>query len=195
MYGHTRETRKGPVLAPGVRPNKSTELPSTVEYDVDVVGGCFGREPCLRALPVLSRRGRERRTMALCLMLALGFITEAHGNTNVRFVEARSGGELSFNCSTTLLHDGLTVYWSLPEPQEVLFLNHHPHRLTIDTLFKGRATAAGNIAMLSVTISKLTVNNSGLYWCKYSKYNKVNITFDETRGDSPVTMLHVTGKY
>ncbi|KAJ8357615.1 hypothetical protein SKAU_G00204090 [Synaphobranchus kaupii] len=133
------------------------------------------------------------QTALLVVLLAVRVVW-AQVNTNVRFVKARLGDEMTVVCSTELSdQDGVYLFsWSLLEEKKVLYLNKSPLQETTHKPFEGRTRSTRTFPKFSVTISNLTENDSGLYWCQYNKFNEDAYVLEEKPGEGPVTILYVT---
>ncbi|KAJ8251656.1 hypothetical protein GJAV_G00223710 [Gymnothorax javanicus] len=125
------------------------------------------------------------------VLLAASFVTWAQGNTNIRFVKISPGGNMTIVCSTKENQDALTLYFSQPEPKQLLYLNGHPRLLTISEKFKSRVSTAGELRMFSVTINNQTESNSGLYWCQYNRVDPSTNRLLKSLGEDQAVMVYI----
>ncbi|KAG9343898.1 hypothetical protein JZ751_013285 [Albula glossodonta] len=65
--------------------------------------------------------------------------------------------------------------------------------MTADNGFKDRVKKTGSFPKFSFTISTLTKEDSGLYWCEYHKFNEDTERTDKFRSEGPILMVLVEG--
>ncbi|XP_041790019.1 uncharacterized protein LOC121604537 isoform X2 [Chelmon rostratus] len=70
-------------------------------------------------------------------------------------------------------HSGMTLYWEYEERGEVLYYHTSPgsaDKVTPRKGYENRVQTNGSLKNLTVTISSLTVNDTGFYRCVYTKF-------------------------
>ncbi|XP_036408812.1 uncharacterized protein LOC118794671 [Megalops cyprinoides] len=131
------------------------------------------------------------RPLKFFVFLLFSPSTWAEGIRSMRFLQLKPGEEFTVVCSTTLRdQEGLYLYHSLPDKKSVLYLDKDTYKLTPGGRFEHKLKTEGQLENFTVTISNLTEDDSGLYWCLYNKF--VDHNMKTVQGDGQFTMLHVT---
>ncbi|XP_071399804.1 uncharacterized protein [Centroberyx affinis] len=101
-----------------------------------------------------------------------------------RITQVKSGDNFTMECSTKQCstmgcpvdvadHSGMYVYHGLIQREEVLYYYPKPgstDKITLRRNYWGRVQTQGTLTSNAVTISRLTVRDSGIYACVYHKF-------------------------
>ncbi|CAB1344675.1 unnamed protein product, partial [Coregonus sp. 'balchen'] len=95
-------------------------------------------------------------------------------------LRVNTGAQFTMNCSTTLKdQDGMYLYVGLDKDIEELYYHQH------DSKMKGywdRVKTEGPVDQLTITVNNLTIEDTGVYWCVYTKLNKATFENDIKQG-------------
>ncbi|KAI4904305.1 hypothetical protein NFI96_021896, partial [Prochilodus magdalenae] len=99
------------------------------------------------------------------------------------YVTKNQGENLTMVCTTKDADQiGLYLYARLPEKHEVLYYDKSTNEVTPNKEYIGKVNTSGEIQNLTITITGLLKNNSGLYSCVYNSYSGARVTEKETNG-------------
>ncbi|XP_020341788.1 uncharacterized protein LOC116374879 isoform X3 [Oncorhynchus kisutch] len=85
----------------------------------------------------------------------------------------KTGEKVTMMCSTTLKdQDGMYLYVGLDRDREVLYYYQRDSKLTPRKRYWDRVKTEGPMDQLTITISNLTTEDTGVYWCVYTKFNE-----------------------
>ncbi|XP_035262633.1 uncharacterized protein si:rp71-81e14.2 [Anguilla anguilla] len=136
-------------------------------------------------------------TSVHCLFL-LVFASCSTWSTAVKSKEPfqwlNSGDSLTMQCSTTETdYEGVYLIQGLNEDEEIFFLFGRNKKLTPGKGYESRLQTKGELNNLQVTLANMTVDDSGVYWCKYRRMdNKTGRT--ERFGGDGSSMVVVNGR-
>jgi hypothetical protein len=103
-------------------------------------------------------------------------------------VRKQEGDTMTIHCRTSLPdQENLSVYMRLTKEILVLYFHQATEKLTLHERFKLRLTTNGRLNKMDITITNLTIEDSGAYWCVYSVYKKSNI--ETTEGEGAVLLV------
>ncbi|KAI4888063.1 hypothetical protein NFI96_028155, partial [Prochilodus magdalenae] len=86
-------------------------------------------------------------------------------------------------CSTEETdHVGLYMYARLPEKHQVFYYDKSTNDVLTTSEYMGRVNTSGHIQNLTITITGLLKNNSGVYSCVYISLSGARVTEKETNG-------------
>ncbi|KAM7386759.1 hypothetical protein PAMA_009400 [Pampus argenteus] len=118
------------------------------------------------------------------------FFTALCGAVRSSGVEWRNVGEhVTIQCKCQSEQDSLFLKKGLKE--EILYIISN--RSTKSTEFKHRLQLNGSLNNTDILITNLTLNDTGLYWCEYKRFDKGTTTYKSTI-DSGSVLLVVTDK-
>ena len=103
-------------------------------------------------------------------------------------VQKQEGDTMTIHCSTSLPdQENLSVYMRLTK--EILVLDQETEKLRglNHERFKLRLTTNGRLNKMGITITNLTIEDSGAFWCVYSVYKKNKI--EKTEGEGAVLLV------
>ncbi|XP_029545125.1 uncharacterized protein LOC115147187 [Salmo trutta] len=84
----------------------------------------------------------------------------------------KTGEKFTMKCSTTLKdQDGMYLYVGLDRDREVLYYYQRDSKLTPRRPYWDRVKTEGPVDQLTITVSNLTIEDTGVYWCVYTKFN------------------------
>ncbi|KAL2087115.1 hypothetical protein ACEWY4_018174 [Coilia grayii] len=87
-----------------------------------------------------------------------------------RIERRREGENIEIPCSTDQLNqDGMYLYKSYDQKQEVTFL-HKKMESSPRTAFENRVQITGELNKVTATITNLTIDDTGVFWCQYLRY-------------------------
>ncbi|XP_042159278.1 uncharacterized protein LOC112264167 isoform X3 [Oncorhynchus tshawytscha] len=95
----------------------------------------------------------------------------------------KTGEKFTMKCSTTLKdQEGMYLYVGLDRDREVLYYYQHDSKLTPRKRYWDRVKTEGPVDQLTITVSNLTIEDTGVYWCVYTKFNKATYENDINQG-------------
>ncbi|XP_048870633.1 uncharacterized protein LOC125742571 isoform X1 [Brienomyrus brachyistius] len=111
----------------------------------------------------------ERRLWKLVCLLLIGVLrcTQAPGE-NARIVTAEEGKSFTVKCSTTQDTESLHLYQRMESEKKVLYYFRNPPKCSLGEGYVGRVKIEAEMADVSITITNVTDDDSGLYWCSYN---------------------------
>nr|XP_046193768.1 uncharacterized protein LOC124023301 [Oncorhynchus gorbuscha] len=129
---------------------------------------------------------------ALCLccavFLCLLCSNLAEKGSKGLLVRKQEGDTMTIHCRTSLPdQENLSVYMRLTKEILVLYFHQATEKLTLHERFKLRLTTNGRLNKMDITITNLTIEDSGAYWCVYSVYKKSKI--ETTEGEGAVLLV------
>eukprot|EP00063_Salmo_salar_P074824 XP_014049659.1 PREDICTED: uncharacterized protein LOC106601799 isoform X3 [Salmo salar] len=136
---------------------------------------------------------QEKGTMsALCLccaiFLCLLCCTLAEKGSKGLLVRKQEGDTMTIHCSTSLPdQENLSVYMRLTKEIEVLYFHQGNQKFTLHKRFELRLTPNGKLNKMDITITNLTIEDSGVYWCVYSVYKSPKN--EKTEGEGAVLLV------
>ncbi|XP_038835167.1 V-set and immunoglobulin domain-containing protein 1-like [Salvelinus namaycush] len=93
----------------------------------------------------------------------------------------KTGEKFTRKCSTTLKdQNGMFLYVGLD--REVLYYYQRNSKLTPREGYRDRVKTEGPVDQLTITISNLTIEDTGFYRCIYTKYNETTYENDINQG-------------
>ncbi|XP_071268386.1 uncharacterized protein [Salvelinus alpinus] len=120
----------------------------------------------------------------LCLLCS----TLAEKGNKGLLVRKQEGDTMTINCSTSLPdQENLSVYMRLTKEIQVLYFHQATKKLTLHGRFKLRLMTNGSLNKMNITITNLTIEDSGGYWCVYSVYK--NTKLEKTEGEGAVLLV------
>uniref|UniRef100_A0A8C7KVJ9 Immunoglobulin domain-containing protein n=1 Tax=Oncorhynchus kisutch TaxID=8019 RepID=A0A8C7KVJ9_ONCKI len=103
-------------------------------------------------------------------------------------VRKQEGDTVTIHCSTSLPdQENLGVSMRLTKEILVLYFHQATKKLTLHERFKLRLTTNGRLNKMDITITNLTIEDSGAYWCVYGVYKKNKI--EKTEGEGAVLLV------
>ncbi|XP_038835024.1 uncharacterized protein LOC120032874 isoform X1 [Salvelinus namaycush] len=95
----------------------------------------------------------------------------------------KTGEKFTMKCSTTLKdQDGIYLYVGLDRDMEVLYYYQRNSKLSPRDGYWDRVKTEGPVDQLTITISNLTIEDTGFYRCIYTKYNETTYENDINQG-------------
>ncbi|XP_072568238.1 uncharacterized protein [Paramormyrops kingsleyae] len=92
-----------------------------------------------------------------------------------RIVTAEEGKSITVKCSTTKNAASMHLYQRMESEKKVLYYYRNPAKCTPEDEFVDRVKTEGEMVNLSVTITNVTDDDSGLYWCSYNMIQDLNL--------------------
>uniref|UniRef100_A0A673XNH7 Ig-like domain-containing protein n=1 Tax=Salmo trutta TaxID=8032 RepID=A0A673XNH7_SALTR len=103
-------------------------------------------------------------------------------------VRKQEGDTMTIHCSTSLPdQENLSVYMRWTKEIEVLYFYQATEKLTLHERFKLRLMTNGRLNKMDITITNLTIEDSGAYWCVYSVYKTHKN--EKTEGEGAVLLV------
>ncbi|XP_014033038.2 uncharacterized protein [Salmo salar] len=85
----------------------------------------------------------------------------------------KTGEKFTMKCSTTLKdQDGMYLYVGLDRDREVLYYYQRGSKLTPRKGYWERVKTEGPVDQLTIIVSNLTIQDTGVYLCIYTKFNE-----------------------
>lgn len=103
---------------------------------------------------------------------------------------AKEAKSITVKCSTTKNAASMHLYQRMESEKEVLYYYRNPAKCTLKNEYVGRVETEGEMLSLSVTITNITDDDTGLYWCSYN----VIQGSDLIKFTSNYTLVIVNGK-
>ncbi|XP_029594699.1 uncharacterized protein LOC115178051 isoform X2 [Salmo trutta] len=102
----------------------------------------------------------------------------------------KTGEKFTMKCSTTLKdQDGMYLYVGLD--REVLYYYQRDSKLTPRKGYWDRVKTEGPVDQLTIIVSNLTIQDTGVYWCVYTKFNETTSENDINQGrDSTLVVVN-----
>ncbi|XP_031686970.1 uncharacterized protein LOC116374879 isoform X4 [Oncorhynchus kisutch] len=111
--------------------------------------------------------------MSLLRSLLLFYFSFNELTTAADILWVKTGEKVTMMCSTTLKdQDGMYLYVGLDRDREVLYYYQRDSKLTPRKRYWDRVKTEGPMDQLTITISNLTTEDTGVYWCVYTKFNE-----------------------
>ncbi|XP_020341708.1 uncharacterized protein LOC116374879 isoform X2 [Oncorhynchus kisutch] len=133
--------------------------------------------------------------MSLLRSLLLFYFSFNELTTAADILWVKTGEKVTMMCSTTLKdQDGMYLYVGLDRDREVLYYYQRDSKLTPRKRYWDRVKTEGPMDQLTITISNLTTEDTGVYWCVYTKFNEATYEnyINQGRGS---TLVVVNGRY
>uniref|UniRef100_A0A4W5PLC6 Ig-like domain-containing protein n=1 Tax=Hucho hucho TaxID=62062 RepID=A0A4W5PLC6_9TELE len=93
----------------------------------------------------------------------------------------KTGEKFTMKCSTTLKdQDAMYLYVGLD--REVLYYYQQDSKLTPRKRYWDRVKTEGPVDQLTITVSNLTIQDTGVYWCVYTNFNEITYENDINQG-------------
>ncbi|XP_052346340.1 uncharacterized protein LOC118364832 isoform X2 [Oncorhynchus keta] len=106
-------------------------------------------------------------------LLSIGFSLSTSTTETEAILWVKTGEKFTMKCSTTLKdQDGMYLYVGLDRDREVLYYHQHDSKLTTRIGYWNRVKTEGPVDQLTITVSNLTIEDTGVYWCVYTNVNK-----------------------
>uniref|UniRef100_A0A4W5LHG4 Ig-like domain-containing protein n=1 Tax=Hucho hucho TaxID=62062 RepID=A0A4W5LHG4_9TELE len=106
----------------------------------------------------------------------------------------KTGEKFTMKCSTTLKdQDGMYLYVGLDRDREVLYYYQRDSKLTPRKRYWDRVKTEGPVDQLTITVSNLTIQDTGVYWCFYTNFNEITYENDINQGRGS-TLVVVNGR-
>ncbi|XP_041735088.2 uncharacterized protein LOC121568756 isoform X1 [Coregonus clupeaformis] len=117
----------------------------------------------------------------LCLLCS----TLAGKGNNGLLVRKQKGDTMTIHCSTSLQDQkNLSVFMRLTKNILVFYYYQETGKITIHERFQLRLTTNGGLNKMDITITNLTIEDSGAYWCLYGVSKK-----PKTEGEGAVLLV------
>ncbi|XP_029537797.1 uncharacterized protein LOC115142455 isoform X2 [Oncorhynchus nerka] len=95
----------------------------------------------------------------------------------------KTGEKFTMKCSTTLKdQEGMYLYVGLDRDREVLYYYQRDSKLSPRKRYWDRVKTEGPVDQLTITVSNLTIEDTGVYWCVYTKFNETTYENDINQG-------------
>nr|XP_029480232.1 uncharacterized protein LOC115103539 isoform X2 [Oncorhynchus nerka] len=109
-------------------------------------------------------------------------------------VWVKTGEKFTMKCSTTLKdQDGMYLYVGLDRDREVLYYHQRDSKLTPRKGYWNRVKTEGPVDQLTITISNLTIEDTGVYCCVYTTFNEATYENDINQGNvSTLVVVNAT---
>ncbi|KAL2087112.1 hypothetical protein ACEWY4_018171 [Coilia grayii] len=115
---------------------------------------------------MMARLWKHRLILQL-VSFCVCFVTGLSGE---RIKRRREGEKIEIPCSTDQLNqDGMYLYKSYDQKQEVTFLNNNMES-SPRIAFADRVQITGGLNKLTATITNLTIDDTGVFWCLFVRY-------------------------
>nr|XP_029480230.1 uncharacterized protein LOC115103538 isoform X2 [Oncorhynchus nerka] len=106
-------------------------------------------------------------------LLSIVFSLSTSTTATEAILWVKTGEKFTMKCSTTLKdQDGMYLYVGLDRDREVLFYHRRDSKLTLRKGYWDRVKTEGPVDQLTITVSNLTIEDTGVYWCVYTNVNK-----------------------
>ncbi|CAB1342412.1 unnamed protein product [Coregonus sp. 'balchen'] len=117
----------------------------------------------------------------LCLLCS----TLAGKGNNGLLVRKQKGDTMTIHCSTSLQdQENLSVFMRLTKEIQVFYFYQETGKITINKRFQTRLTTNGGLNKMDITITNLTIEDSGVYWCLYRVSMK-----SQTEGEGAILLV------
>ncbi|XP_055763081.1 uncharacterized protein LOC129839577 [Salvelinus fontinalis] len=117
-----------------------------------------------------------------CLLL-IGFSLSTSTTAAEAILWVKTGEKFTMKCSTTLKdQDGIYLYVGLDRDMQVLYYHQRDSKLSPREGYWDRVKTEGPVDQLTITISNLTIEDTGVYWCIYTKFNETTYENDINQG-------------
>ncbi|XP_064871132.1 uncharacterized protein LOC135568041 isoform X2 [Oncorhynchus nerka] len=126
--------------------------------------------------------------LCCAIFLCLLCCTLSEKGSKGLLVRKQEGDTMTIHCSTSLPdQENLSVYMRLTKEILVLYFHQASEKLTLHERFKLRLTTNRRLNKMDITITNLTIEDSGAFWCVYSVYKKNKI--EKTEGEGAVLLV------
>ncbi|CDQ96273.1 unnamed protein product [Oncorhynchus mykiss] len=106
-------------------------------------------------------------------LLSIGFSLSTSTTATEVILWVKTGEKFTMKCSTTLKdQEGMYLYVGLDRDREVLYYHQRDSKLTPRKGYWDRVKTEGPVDQLTITVSNLTIEDTGVYWCVYTTFNK-----------------------
>ncbi|XP_024252287.1 uncharacterized protein LOC112230288 [Oncorhynchus tshawytscha] len=106
-------------------------------------------------------------------LLSIGFSLSTSTTATEAILWVKTGEKFTMKCSTTLKdQEGMYLYVGLDRDREVLYYHQSDSKLTLRKGYWDRVKTEGPVDQLTITVSNLTIEDTGVYWCVYTNVNK-----------------------
>ncbi|XP_062403655.1 uncharacterized protein LOC134094222 [Sardina pilchardus] len=138
----------------------------------------------------MMERLRQRHHILLLVCFCVCFLTGLSADK----VEWKQVGEhVEIACSTRLQNQGgMYLYHTYHKTREVFYLTPGM-KCTPKLPFGNRIKVRGLFANLHATVSNLTVNDTGVFWCQYVRFDKAKQYPSESNNNPTQQLLVVDG--
>ncbi|XP_072568239.1 uncharacterized protein [Paramormyrops kingsleyae] len=109
------------------------------------------------------------------LVLVVMFLVTQATREKARIVTAEEGKSITVKCSTTKNAESMHLYRRMELEKKVLYYYRNPAKCRPEDEFVDRVKTEGEMVNLSVTITNVTDDDSGLYWCSYNMIQDLNL--------------------
>lgn len=99
-----------------------------------------------------------------------------------------TGGTFTIQCKSNGDQDNLSVRKDLTE-DEIFFKEKNSIDFTNAPELEGRVQTNGGILKLDILIKNLTSTDTGIYWCRYSRFDQTKQTIVKTKGNGSVLLV------
>nr|XP_023647546.1 uncharacterized protein LOC111833481 [Paramormyrops kingsleyae] len=118
----------------------------------------------------------ERRLWHLVGLVLVGVLLSTQASREkARIVTAEEGKSITVKCSTTKNAKSMHLYQRMESEKKVLYYYRNPPKCTPEDEYVDRVKTEGEMVNLSVTITNVTDDDSGLYWCSYNMIQDLNL--------------------
>uniref|UniRef100_A0A4W5KDH5 Ig-like domain-containing protein n=1 Tax=Hucho hucho TaxID=62062 RepID=A0A4W5KDH5_9TELE len=107
-----------------------------------------------------------------------------------KIIRVKTGEKFTMKCSTTLKdQDGMYLYVGLDRDREVLYYYQRDSKLTPRKRYWDRVKTEGPVDQLTITVNNLTKEDTGVYWCVYTKFNGATYENDINQGRGSILVV------
>ncbi|XP_064802451.1 uncharacterized protein LOC135520659 [Oncorhynchus masou masou] len=106
-------------------------------------------------------------------LLSIGFSLSTSTTATEAILWVKTGEKFTMKCSTTLKdQEGMYLYVGLNRDREVLYYHRRDSTLSTRKGYWDRVKTEGPVDQLTITVSNLIIEDTGVYWCVYTNVNK-----------------------
>ncbi|XP_036798504.1 V-set and immunoglobulin domain-containing protein 1-like [Oncorhynchus mykiss] len=125
-------------------------------------------------------------------LLSIGFSLSTSTTATEAILWVKTGEKFTMKCSITLKdQDGM--YLCVGLDREVLYYHRRDSKLTSRKGYWNRVKTEGPVDQLTITVSNLTIEDTGVYWCAYRNVNKSTLKKRIIQGKGS-TLVVVNGR-